>query len=203
MKYSVKVLLALLISVCMVSWSFAAGDLQNRTRDIGLFGGVLLPSSGTVSIDTDAWSIDCDTAMGFVIKGYFDQFLAPMFGVGVYGQYTSTAISPENTDLEVDADMYEFGITFKPKFVISPTAAIKPGLEIGYRKFSRESFAPGDTDTDGDGLALNMSAEIQFMLDKGYTLGLIFGFIAQPTGGTKDSDVAWAPIWYVSAGIVF
>jgi len=194
MKHMVKIVLALLVSVSMVSFAFAAGDLQNRTRDIGLFGGVLLP--GTISIE-DA---DVDTEMGFTLKAYFDQFVSSMFAVGVYGQYSATST---DTDPSYDVDTYEFGLSFKPKFMVSPTAALKPGLEIGYRKFSRESLAAGDTDTDGDGLAVNIAAELQFMLDNGYVLGLTFGFIAQPAGGTEDSDVTWAPIWYAMAGIVF
>ncbi|MGQ9842019.1 MAG: hypothetical protein ACUVRK_00505 [Spirochaetota bacterium] len=87
--------------------------------------------------------------------------------------------------------------------MISPTTAIKPGLEIGYRAFSREYLTPGDTDTDGDGLAVNFSAEVQFMLDNGYIMSIMPGFIAQPAGGTENADVTWAPIFYVMAGIVF
>jgi hypothetical protein len=195
MKHMVKVVLALLVSVSMVSFAFAAGDLQNRTRDIGLFGGVLLP--GTISIE----DVDVDTEMGFTLKAYFDQFVSPMFAVGVYGQYCNTTLT--YGDLEAGADMYEFGLSFKPKFMISPDAALKPGLEIGYRKSSRESLAPGDTDTDVDGLAVNFAAELQFILSNDYVLGLTFGFIAQPAGGSENADVTWAPIWYAMAGIVF
>lgn len=193
MKYTVKILLAVLVSVAMVSWSFAAGDLQNRSRDIGLYGGVLLP--GTVSIED--WEVD--TEMGFTLKAYFDQFLSPMFGVGVYGQYAATST---DTDPSIDVDMYEFGLAFKPKFMVSPNAALKPGLEIGYRSTTVDLSMPG-VDTSADGLAVNFSAELQFMLDNGYILGLTFGFLAQPAGGTDDFDVTWAPIWYAMAGIVF
>lgn len=197
MKYTIKIMLAVLVSVSIVSLSFAAGNLQNRSRDIGLFGGVLFP--GSISVDTDAYSFDADTEMGFTLKAYFDQFVSPMFSVGVYGQYSSTTITIGNSEL--DGYMYEFGLTFKPKFMISPTVAVKPGLEIGYRKSDREALA--DETTDADGLALNMAAELQFMLDNGYILGLTLGFIAQPTGGNDEADVTWAPIWYAMAGIVF
>ncbi|HXK65595.1 MAG TPA: hypothetical protein PK348_04955 [Spirochaetota bacterium] len=197
MKYTVKLIFAVLVCLTMVSFGMAAENLDNRTRDIGLYGGVLLP--GTISIE-DA---DEDTEMGFTLKAYFDQFVSPMFSVGVYGQYAATSTdSPEIVNPSVDVDVYEFGLTFKPKFMISPTAAIKPGLEIGYRSTTVDLSQPG-IDTSADGLALNFSAELQFALDGGYLLGLTFGFLAQPTGGTDDADVTWAPIWYAMAGIVF
>lgn len=197
---SVTIVLALVLSVALVSMA-SAGELENRPRDIGLYGGVLLP--GSISIDAgDLYSIDVDTEMGFTLKAYFDQFVSPMFSVGVYGQYVSTSLSHKDTDVELDAETYELGLTLKPKFIISPTTAVKPGIEIGYRKLSRESLAPDDN-TDAEGLALNMSAEVQFMLDSGYIFGLTFGFIAQPAGGNEDADVTWAPIWYAMGGIVF
>jgi len=198
MKNASRILIALIFAVSMTSSAFA-GNLENRSHDIGLYGGVLFP--GTISIDSDVASIDVDSEMGFTLKGYFDQFVLPMFAVGVYGQYSSTTLT--YGDLEVSADMYEFGLTFKPKFMITPTSAIKPGLEIGYRKSTRESFAPDDILTDADGLALNMSAEVQFMLDNGYIFGITLGFITQPTGGNEEADVTWAPIFYALAGIVF
>jgi hypothetical protein len=199
MKQVLAVVIALLFSIIFISPTFAEDSLESRQRDIGLFGGVIFP--GTINIDWGEDDIDLDTQTGFMLKAYFDQFVSPVFGVGIYAQYVSTTLEYE--DLEADADMYEFGFGFKTKFMISPAIALKPGLEIGYRKSDRESLAPGDDETDADGLAINVAAEIQFMFSNGYIFSLMPGFITQPVGGNDDTDVTWAPIIYLMAGIVF
>ena len=119
----------------------------------------------------------------------------PKFAVGAYFNYSSFTASYGGYD--ADADFYEFGIALKPRFILNATTAVKPGLNIGYRKLSVEGY------DDADGLGLNLSIEVQFMLEGGYVFFIDGGFLSQPAGGNDDVDITWAPIVYLAAGIVF
>ena len=96
-----------------------------------------------------------------------------------------------------DGSFIEFGIAFKPKFMVSPTVAIKPGLNIGYRKMETD-----ESSYDAEGLGLNASVEIQFQV-KGMLFFIEPGFLSQPAGGNDNTDITFGPIGYINVGVCF
>jgi hypothetical protein len=179
--------------------SAAAGGFETKDYDIGLVLGLWLP--GTIAVE----DIDLDKSAGPLVRVFVDAYLMPKFAVGGYFNYSTATLEYSPLSLEADADFYEFGIALKPRFLVSPVVAIKPGLNIGYRKSSREKLAgeSAATETDSDGLGLNLSVEIQYLVDSDYIVFFEGGFLSQPTGGNADADVTWAPILYIAAGICF
>lgn len=190
--------LTILIFFAVNSASAEKVNLESREYDFGIAAGLWLP--GTVTIE----DLDLDKSAGLLLKGFADMYVAPKFAVGAYGNYSMATL--EKGPVETDARFWELGVALKAKFMLSPDLAMKPGLNIGYRNSSRDSVAgydsPGD-DLSADGLGLNLSVEFQFALDGGYIFFADAGFLSQPTGGTDEADVTWAPIFYLCAGIVF
>lgn len=175
----------------------SVSGFEAKAYDIGFALGLWLP--GTISIE----DVDLDKSAGPLFRAFADAYLMPKFAVGAYFNYSSATL--EYGKYEVDADFYEFGVSLKPRFIVSPVVALKPGLNIGYRKSTREKLAgeSATTDTDIDGLAVNLSIEIQYLINNDYIVFFEGGFLSQPTGGDSDADVTWAPIIYIAAGICF
>lgn len=195
-KSLLHVFLCAIVAVCAVSLaapaaSAATGSLEEKSFDIGLGGGIWFP--GTIKIE----DVDVDKTAGFLVRVFGDAYLMPKFAVGAYLNYSSFDL--ESGPYKVDASMYEFGIALKPRFILSPTMALKPGLNIGYRHSSvdEEGF------DDAQGLALNLSVELQIATGAGIDFFIEGGFLTQPAGGNDDADVTWAPIVYLAGGIVF
>lgn len=151
---------------------------------------------GTIDIE----GIEVDKDPGLLFRAFADSYVVPKFAVGCFFNYSSVTLSYGTES--VDGDFYEFGIAMKPRFFLSPVVAVKPGLNIGYRKGSIESYSPG-MDTETDGLGVNMSVEFQYLMDNDYILLFEGGFLTQPTGGNDDASVTWAPIPYFSIGLCF
>lgn len=170
-------------------------SFDNRKYDIGFSGGAWLP--GTINIE----DVDADKEMGLLLRGIADAYLMPNFAVGVYFNYSNTPISYES--LKADGWFYEYGISLKPRFMINPELAVKPGLNIGYRSLDRESLYPGEENTSAEGMGLNLSIEIQIPVTTDYLFFADVGFLSQPTGGNDVADVTWSPIFYLNAGLAF
>jgi hypothetical protein len=188
--------LAFTIALMQVQAYAQEGSFTGKEYEIGLEGGWWFP--GTIDIE-DA---NVDKSGGLLIRVFADMFVAPKFLVGGYLNYSTATV--EYAGYEADADFYELGIAFKPRFLLSPTMALKPGLNIGYRQSKRDRLdvEPPDVETDADGLAVNVSVELQFKLTGGYVFFIDGGFLTQPSGGNDDADVTWGPIMYLCAGIV-
>lgn len=160
-----------------------------KNYDFGISVGMW--TGGTVTIE----DLDVDKDPGLLFRGFADAYLIPKFAVGCFFNYSSVDASYES--YSASGDIYEFGISMKPRFFISPVVAIKPGLNLGYRKGQLEGQ---DSIT---GLGINLSVELQYMMDADYILFFEGGFLSQPTGGNADVSVTWAPIIYFSAGLCF
>lgn len=173
------------------------GGFESREYDIGICGGLWLP--GSIDIE----DVDVDKENGLLIRAIADMYISPKFAVGGYFNYSMFSVSKDS--YEADANLYEFGFAFKPRLILSPQTALKPGLNIGYRKSTREKLdiEPSGVETDADGLGINVSIEFQYLLDGGYIFFVDGGFLSQPAGGNDDADVTWAPILYICAGVVF
>jgi hypothetical protein len=192
------VALACAMAVVPAGANAAAKSFEEKEFDIGAAAGVWLP--GTISIE----DLDLDKGAGPLIRVFGDAYLMPKFAVGAYFNYSSATL--EKNSVEVDATFWELGISLKPRFVLSPTIALKPGLNVGYRNSSRDrvdGFDDPDDDLSADGLGLNLSLEMQILLEGGYIFFIEGGFLSQPAGGTDDADVTWAPIMYLAGGVAF
>ncbi len=177
--------------------TYSGGGFEAKQYDIGLVLGLWLP--GTIAVE----DIDLDKSAGPLIRVFADAYLMPKFAVGGYFNYSTATLEYTPLSLEADADFYEFGISLKPRFLVSPVVAVKPGLNIGYRKSTRENLGGETAETDSDGLGLNLSVEVQYLADSDYIVFFEGGFLSQPTGGNADASVTWAPIIYLAAGICF
>lgn len=168
----------------------ASNSFESKGYDIGIEVGAWLPGS----IDIEGVTADKD--MSLLFRVFADAYLMPKFAVGCYFNYSSASVESGGYD-PVDASFTEFGIAMKPRFFLSPEVAVKPGLNIGYRKTSVEGL------DDIDGMGLNLSVEFQYMMSNNYIIFFEGGFLTQPTGGNDVVSVTWAPIIYVAAGICF
>ncbi len=168
----------------------SASSFESKSYDVGLLVGAWLP--GTIDIE----GVSADKDMSLLFRVFADAYLIPKFAVGCYFNYSSASIESEGYEA-IDGSFTEFGITLKPRFFISPQMAVKPGLNIGYRKTSVEGL------DDIDGMGLNLSVELQYMMSNNYIVFFEGGFLSQPTGGNDVVSVTWAPIIYVAAGICF
>ncbi len=193
-----KIAFVAALGVALVAFpSFAEGkSFGERNYDIGLTAGFWLP--GTVSVHNDLMSDDFDKDAGLILKGFADMYIVPRFAIGAFASYSKSTLTVYGEP--VDAAMYEAGIAFKPRFLLSPTVALKPGFNFGYRGMSAPDLGG---DSDGDGMALDISAELQFDRFEGFLPHLEAGFLTQPVGGTDDVWISWAPIFYLGVGITF
>ncbi len=197
-KNTVRMVFCAVAVVCAIALvpagaNAAAKSFEEKNFDIGIGAGMWFP--GTIDIE----GTDVDKTGGLLARVFADAYLMPKFAVGAYLNYSSSELEYGGED--VDFTMYEFGVALKPRFLLSPSIALKPGLNIGYRYTEVDITAP--IDTSADGLGLNLSVELQFLLDGGYIFFIEGGFLSQPAGGTDDVDVTWAPIMYLAGGIVF
>lgn len=201
-KLTVSILTFFTILLFVSSDVFAQSKTSNngfesKEYDLGIVLGLWLP--GTIDVE----GVSLDKTAGPLFRVFADAYLMPKFAVGGYFNYSSDDV--EYGNYSAAANFYEFGISLKPRFIASPVVAVKPGLNIGYRKSTRERLAiePATTETDADGLGLNLSLEIQYLIDNDYIVFFEGGFLSQPAGGNADADVTWAPIMYIAAGLCF
>ncbi len=183
------VLILTVFSILFSSSSAEAAGFENRERDIGISAGMWLEGDVYVGGIVDDY-VTKDA--GFLVRAFYDAYVAPKFAAGVYFNYSSVTIE------DVDGSITEFGGALKYRFLATPTVAIKPGLNIGYRKLSAD-----ESTLDGDGMGANLSVEIQIQLSGDMIFFIEPGFLAQPAGGNEDFDITWAPIVYINAGICF
>jgi hypothetical protein len=166
-----------------------AASFENRERDIGISAGMWLEGDVYVGGIVDDY-VTKDS--GFLLRAFYDAYIAPKFAAGFYFNYSSVTIEG------YDGSITEFGGAFKYRFLASPTVAIKPGLNFGYRKLDAD-----ESTMDADAMGVNLSVEIQIQLQGNMIFFIEPGFLAQPVGGNEDADITFAPIMYINAGICF
>ena len=164
----------------------ATGD-----SEIGISGGLWM--SGTMSVWDDGWDVDVDKSSSLMLRAILDKYVGNDFAVGLYINFSQI----EAEDADIDGTMKEFGFAFKPKFYMSPTLAVKPGLNIGYRLITSSDIE------DIEGLGVNFSCEFQFLNNKKPAFYIDLGFLAQPTGGNDYYNLTFGPIFYILAGVFF
>ena len=96
------------------------------------------------------------------------------------------------------ATIFDLGLTLKARFPVR-SAEIRVGPVLAYQRISV------DVSSVDDSSGLNIGAVFEVLFPLTSTLNGIgeLGFISQPTGGNDDTDVTFAPILYVAAGVGF
>ena len=158
-----------------------------------------------------------------LIKGYIDKYLLPEFMIGLYLNFSYSNLEeideyeePYMTETgwkfktkeditEHHASVIEFGASFKTKFELSPSWLFKPGLNVGYRQFFFHYKADCGLELDdAHGLAVNGSAEFQYLYSEKVIIFAETGFLTQPYGGKEDiTYMDFGPIFYITVGIAY
>ncbi len=176
-----------------------AGSFEGKKYEFGIAPGILLSGNVYISLYGD----NVRQNSNFLIRSYADAYIIPQLAFGVYFNYTTLNLEKDIKvfDKEIKKSgtpIWEIGASIKPRFVLSEKAAVKPGLNIGRRRFSGESdFAKWN------GLALNGSCEIQYRFSDKISMIEETGFLYQPYGGNVDTDITFDPLLYFVFGIAF
>jgi hypothetical protein len=195
-KVIVITLLLLFFLVLLFSTSFA-GSFEDKKCETGIAPGILFPGDVYISLLGEKVTHNSN----FLIRSYFDAYVIPQISFGLYINYTSLNLERDLKvfDKEIKSSgtsILGIGASIKPRFIISPKFAIKPGLSIGHRQF----FGENDF-SEWKGLALNGSGELQYLLSEQINIIGELGFLYQPYGGNEDTDVTFDPIFYFVVGV--
>lgn len=156
-------------------------------------GGLLLPSSGAVEVADFGWQLD--TKISPLLKADLDAILIPKLSMGVYVLFTPMGVE----DSDEKANLFSFGGTIKPRFMLANGLQLRPGLAIGYNAMSFTAF-----DDKGKGLNVGFQFEASKKVNDKFGVVGEFGFITQPVGGVQDvTDITYSPIFYICLGIEF
>ena len=189
MFFRKSMLLILSLLFLVSSTVTAQRNFINRHHDLGIAMGVLFEGEAYFAYP-NKYSAHSSAMM---FRVFYDYYLMEKLSVGVYGNFAPTEFPRYDV-----ATMYEFGVTLKPRFMVSPVIAVKPGLNLGYRMYSS-----GTDIVDMDGLGLNFSCEVQYDIEKTIIPFAEIGFISQPAGGNDITDVTYDPVFYLLGGVVF
>ena len=204
---------------------------KSKTYDAGISAGIC--GGGSLSMDMTDYDVNKKT--GFLIKGYYDAYLIPQLACGAYVSYflapanisySKSTITPiylgngqyqyvsaeTNYSYNFHNQAIEIGGSIKPRFFIGSKWAVKPGLNMGYR---RVYFNESDLDAAGflqyfnskhkkavaDGMGVNLSVEAQYSYSQDMSLYVEAGFLTQPFGGTLNvTTLQFGPIMYFTVG---
>ncbi len=137
----------------------------------------------------------------FLIRTYADAYVVPRLSFGAYFNYTTLNRDEEielfgNTIKKSGTSIWEIGGSIKPRFMLSDRFTLKPRFNIGHRQYNGENDF-----TTWKGLSLGASCELRYILSKQVDLFTETGFLFQPYGGNKETDVTFDPIFYLVFGI--
>jgi hypothetical protein len=167
-------------------------SLMSRTGEFGVTAGLWL--AGDISIDD--FGVERSKNTGFLLRLFYDAYVAEKIGVGAYFNFSPT--TSEASDY--GATMFELGGSIKPRFPLGDgSAVIKPGLNIGYRMYSSDSPVMKDVKA----LGLNVSVEVQYNIQQIFVPHFEIGFLAQPVGGNSLTGISFPPIIYFGVGAAF
>jgi hypothetical protein len=173
------------------------GSFQDKKYEFGIASGFL--SSGDVYVSL--YGDNVKQKSNFLVRIYADAYIIPQLAFGIYFNYSTLNLEK---DIEVfgqqikksGTPIWEIGGSIKPRFIVSDKIAIKPGFNIGYRKYSGDNKF-----STWKGLAMNASCEIQYRLSDKLIVFAEPGFLYQPYGGNVDTDITFDPIFYCVFGI--
>jgi hypothetical protein len=177
--------------------------LQNKTYEYGFSVGYLFPGKIEISEAVNEFN----KAGSFLLKGFIDSYLIPKLAAGLYLQYSYSTLEEKDIFSEEitnhNVSIFEIGGSIKPRFILSPSWALKPGLNIGYRKFFFDFTADCGIEADNaDGFGVNAGLEIQHLYSNQLIIFMEIGMVSQPYGGKQDiTYIDFPPIFYINAGI--
>lgn len=185
--------------IVFLSVNAVAGSFAEKKYEFGIAPGFMAGGDIYISLHGD----NVKQNSNFLIRTYADVYAIPQIAFGFYFNYTTMNLEE---DIEVFGEtikksgtpIWEIGGSIKPRFILSEKVAIKPGFNIGHRRFAGENKF-----TKWKGLALNGSCEIQYKLSDKFLIFEETGFLYQPYGGNVDTDVTFDPIIYFIFGIAF
>jgi hypothetical protein len=184
---------SMLIVFTVFVYSQKAHALAADGQDIGLSIG--LWNSGDIYLAE--YDVDIEKKSSLLFRLFYDSYIVPKFAIGGYINYSQVDLS--NGYVTASATMIEFGVAMKPRFLLGEKMAIKPGLNLGYRTTDSSDYESAE----GEGLGVNLSVELQFLMNPKYNFHIEGGFLSQPIGGNDDTIILWAPITYILVGMVF
>ena len=187
---------------CISSASVSAIELEEKTYEMGIAAGILLPGDVYVSLHGD----DVDRNANIMIRGFIDSYVVPKLALGAYVNFGTLNLEEdidigfwgEDEEYRIEKSgvvILELGGAIKHRFIASPNVAIKPALNIGYRRFF------GETDfSTWNALGINGSCEFQYRIGTNLLGYLEAGFLSQPSGGNVDTDITFDPTFYFLLG---
>ncbi len=200
MKRFCTAFVVLLTLLSLQTANAQSGAPRDKDFDLGLSAGVLFPGSLWVSAADDYIL----TNVSPLIRVNFDAYLIPKLTMGLYVNLGFVGLDKfDQSGIAVpssynSATMFEFGGAISPVFR-AKNVQIKPALNLGYRIMHLNTDQSVNIqDTKG----LGVNADVQVMLLTGGVVNPYFelGFLAQPAGGNKDTDLTFAPIIYLTVG---
>ena len=185
MNKSTRCVAVLILSVGLATF-LSAADLEEKTYDAGATVG--LWTAG----DIDVEGFDAEKESSLLFHLFYDYYLMPELAMGIFLNFAPDVVV-EGADGEA---FTEFGFSIIPRFFVSESLAIKPGLQMGYRT----SEVAGE---DLEALGLNLNCQFYYLPDPAKKIAYIgeIGFLAQPAGGTDSYEITFGPIFYLSAGV--
>ena len=194
-----KNLLYLSVFILFLTSHANSAAFTEKKIDFGIAPGILF--SGDIYVSLYGERVKQNSS--FLLRTYADAFVIPQISFGLYFNYTTLnlekAIEVFGEKIEsTGTAIWEIGASIKPRFILSEKFALKPGINIGHRRFAGENDF-----TTWQGLALNASCELQYRLPGWVNIFAETGFLYQPYGGNEDTDITFDPIFYLVLGIVF
>ncbi|MBN2424897.1 MAG: hypothetical protein JXR46_04440 [Calditrichaceae bacterium] len=205
--------------------------LFNKVHDFGIAVGY----AHTANIEMDFHDYTFDKEPSSLIKLSYDNFLTPKLAAGAYFHLIKTSVEAHYSDIVPDGEfiggewvffdrevrenyslgalVWEIGGSFKTRFLMAGKWEVKPGINIGYRKFYFDEddmekakilriFEYKNQDAEAEGLGLNASVEFLYPLFQRFLFVAETGFLTQPYGGTHSvTDVQFGPVMYLLIGV--
>lgn len=188
-------LVSLALFIMFMECSVFSMSFEGKKYDVGVSLGPWF-SGGDVNIDNDPVNYDLTKKTCFLIKGYADAYAVPAFALGIYAHFAPSVTYEESDSKQ---SMYEFGFSIKVRYILNDKLAFKPGLGIGYRRFSSND----DLADKYKALGINLSFELQYAVSDSMMIYIEPGFLGQPKGDNGTYTMDFAPIWYLMAGVAF
>jgi hypothetical protein len=174
-----------------------------KSFDFGLSAGMVMPGGIYIGI-ADHQVVNGASPF---FKAHVDAYLIDKLAMGLYFSYLKITLDHWKGSTATIPDAYsgvtglEIGCAIKPCFWLSDKVALKPALEIGYRRMSLDFITDAD-EASVNGMALGGNLAVKFRAGP-VSPFLDGGIISQPVGGNDYTSVSFAPIFAVSGGIEF
>lgn len=190
----IRILFALASAVVLLAPATLSSQEPERRIEFGAALGYLFEGEAYLA------EIDRDVAVGATPLLHLNAGVPVRENV-VAGGYANLAV-PEIGPWTDGGTLLEIGVEVTPSFEAGASgASIAVPLNLGFRNYSTsDEFVFRGVTGDWTGLGTNAAVEYRLPRET-YVLRGQLGFLAQPLGGNDESDVTFAPIYYLAVGI--